>query len=318
MNPCHICRKPLTEDSFTLKEQYFGTNEEFPYKQCPYCECIQIIDIPSDMGKYYPEHYYSKKVKKHYRNNIFLSKFRSVRLNAALHSSPLSYILTKPKLPRWIAFTDLNSRSRILDVGCGSGQKLLNMRKKGFHHLEGIEPFIQQDIHYTNGVVVHKCELTSLAARSDKQGYFDLIMMHHSLEHTPDQHATLKAAYQLLSSNGKLLIRIPICSSYAWDHYRENWVQLDVPRHLYTHSRKSIELLAANHGFQGYQTYYDSNEFQFTGSERYLKGVSLVDGPDDKYFSPEEIQEFKKKASKLNREGRGDQAVFNFSRNQNN
>jgi len=318
MSQCHICNKPLTEGSFTLKEQYFGSNEEFLYKQCTHCLCIQIINIPYDMGKYYPDHYYSKKVKKHYRNNMLLSKFRSFRLNSALHNTPLRYILTRPKLPRWIAFTDVNSRSKILDVGCGSGQKLLNMRKKGFYHLEGVEPFIERNIHYSNGVVVHKSEITSLAARSDKQGYFDLIMMHHSLEHIPDQHQTLKAAHQLLSSNGKLLIRIPICSSYAWEHYRENWVQLDAPRHLYTHSRKSIELLAANHGFFGYQTYFDSNEFQFTGSERYLKGIPLIDGSDDKYFSAEDILGFKEMAKKLNREETGDQAVFIFAKKQHN
>ena len=64
MNHCHICNTPLSGDSITLREQHFGSNEEFLYRQCPNCMCIQIIDIPSDMGKYYPQNYYSKKVKK--------------------------------------------------------------------------------------------------------------------------------------------------------------------------------------------------------------------------------------------------------------
>jgi 2-polyprenyl-3-methyl-5-hydroxy-6-metoxy-1,4-benzoquinol methylase len=221
---CHVCNEPLSGDSFTLKEQYFGTGEEFLYTQCSNCRCIQILDIPPNLGKYYPAHYYSKKVKKYYRNNKFLSLLRSLRLDSTLHNSPLRHILTLPNLPRWATLTDLNSKSRILDVGCGSGQRLLNLRKKGFIHLEGVEPFIEKDICYTNGVLIHHCELSSLASRCDKQGYFDLVMMHHSLEHIPDQNLTMKSAHKLLSNHGKLLIRIPICSSYAWEHYRQNWV----------------------------------------------------------------------------------------------
>lgn len=318
MKRCHICGKPLTGKSFSLKEQYFGSGDEFSYTQCQNCMCIQILEIPADLGKYYPPEYYSKQIKKQYRHNALLSLLRSLRLDATLHDSPLRHILTSPNLPRWVAFTDLNSNSRILDVGCGSGQRLLNLRKKGLHHLEGVEPFIENDIHYANGVVIHNCELSSLANKSDKQGYFDLIMMHHSLEHIPDQHLIMESVQQLLSGHGKLLIRIPVCSSYAWEHYGHNWVQLDAPRHLYTHSRKSIELLAARHGFQCRHTYFDSYELQFTGSERYLRGISLIDGKDDNHFTADQIQRYREMAEILNREERGDQAAFIFTRKQDN
>ena len=59
----------------------------------------------------------------------------------------------------------------------------------------------------------------------------------------PDQR-TFSAAHDLLNKDGVLLVRVPLSSSWAWEHYRENWVQLDAPRHLYLHSVKSMEVLA--------------------------------------------------------------------------
>jgi 2-polyprenyl-3-methyl-5-hydroxy-6-metoxy-1,4-benzoquinol methylase len=47
-------------------------------------------------------------------------------------------------------------RTRILDVGSGSGELLLFLRKKGFHHLMGIDAFIGRELIYDNGVrVIH-------------------------------------------------------------------------------------------------------------------------------------------------------------------
>jgi len=34
---------------------------------------------------------------------------------------------------------------------------------------------------------------------------------------------------------GWCVIRIPTVSSFAWEHYREQWVQLDAPRHFFLH-----------------------------------------------------------------------------------
>ena len=315
VNLCHICNKLLDGASYVIKEQYFGTKEEFLYRQCPSCMCLQLAKIPDDLERYYPENYYSKIVKKMYRDSPLLSKYRAFRLNIALKYSPLSYLLTKPRLHDWVYQLNINSNTKILDVGCGSGQKILTMKKKGFHFLEGVEPFIDSDINYKNSVVIHKTNLIDFVKEKRRLGFYGLIMMHHSLEHMPDQNAVFEAAHQLLSNTGKLLVRIPICSSYAWDQYKENWVQADAPRHLYLHSNESIRILADNHGFILSRQYFDSTEFQFTGSERYMKGMSLIEFSDEEnVFSIKQIEKYKEMASKLNREQRGDQAVFIFEK----
>jgi len=313
MKTCHICSATLEKaDSYTIKEQYFGTREAFQYLQCPSCECLQIADFPEDLSKYYPDDYYSKQVKKRYSNNGLVSALRSWRLDVHLTGSLLRRWISKPNLNEWFDYLNVSSESRILDVGCGKGQRLLNLRKKGFRHLEGVEPYIEADCRYDNGVVVHQTELVDFAARDGNHGRYDIIMMHHSLEHMEHQHEVVAAAHQLLAPGGQLLIRIPVCTSYAWEHYRENWVQLDAPRHLFLHSLKSIRLLGEQQGFAYAHHHYDSSTFQFAGSERYLKGMSLVEAKDEEIFSQDELNEFKARAEQLNAESRGDQIVCIF------
>jgi 2-polyprenyl-3-methyl-5-hydroxy-6-metoxy-1,4-benzoquinol methylase len=295
---------------------YFGTRDEFTYRQCTRCACLQIEEIPRNLGDYYPDDYYSKHIKKQHSHSKTQSALREMKLNAMLggHAtrSAALFFLRKPRLPRWVSHLHLHSTRRILDVGCGAGKLLLKLDKKGFRRLEGVDPFIDQPIEYPCGVKIHKAQIWDLASDSDKTKSFDLVMMHHSLEHIPDQQRTFTAAADLLKTKGSLLIRIPLSSSWAWEHYRENWVQLDAPRHLYLHSARSLEVLARKHGFTLESVYFDSTAFQFTGSEKYQKNISLLEQKDGELFSAETLAEFVKKAEHLNSEGKGDQACFIF------
>jgi 2-polyprenyl-3-methyl-5-hydroxy-6-metoxy-1,4-benzoquinol methylase len=127
-----------------------------------------------------------------------------------------------PDLPKWMTLTPLKTNYKILDVGSGTGKTLLKLRRKGFKHLKGIDLYIDTSIDYKNGVTISKCNIEEV------DGQFDYIILNHSLEHLPDQTVTFEHLYRLLKKNRYVMIRIPTVSSYAWRHYRENWVQLDV------------------------------------------------------------------------------------------
>ena len=112
-------------------------------------------------------------------------------------------------------------------------------------------------------------------------------MLHHSLEHMADPLEVFENLYRILKPNRFVLIRTPLASSYAWKKYGVNGVQLDAPRHLFLHTIESMRILAQKVGFEIDDIIFDSTEFQFLGSEQYMRDISLTDERSFKVRSTE-------------------------------
>ena len=147
------------------------------------------------------------------------------------------------------------------------------------------------------------------------EGTFPLVTMLDSLEHMPAQLSVLQAARRLIGASGRILVRIPVIA-FAWREYREDWVQLDPPRHLFLHTRRSLKHLAEQAGLSVTDVIDDSNSFQFWGSEQYRRGIplmssqSLFTNPNASLFTPAQIAEFDRHAEALKATGDGDTACF--------
>ncbi len=163
----------------------------------------------------------------------------------------------------------MQRHSAILDVGCGSGDLLVELRDAGFSNLTGADPFIASD-HIRAGVPLWKREI------GDVEGRFALVMMHHTFEHVTDPASTLAAAARLLVPGGRVLIRLPVADSDAWREYGTDWVQLDAPRHIFLHTARSLGRLARDAGLHVVSRTHDSTAFQFWGSEQYRRGIPFA------------------------------------------
>jgi SAM-dependent methyltransferase len=296
-----------------------GYRDPFDYFECSQCGCLQILEVPSDLSKYYPLGYYSfvpfeaRTVSFIKRTAKWLAGPYAV-CGGGILGRVIFRMFPQPELQP-LARIRLSRSSRILDVGCGSGRFLQLLKEAGFENVLGIDPYIEVDRQYANGLHILK------RALSEVGGQWDLIMFHHSFEHIPDPLETLRHSAAILSKEGCCLIRIPTVSSYAWRHYGVSWVQLDAPRHLFLHSVPSVRLLAAEAGFEMKEVIYDSTEFQFWGSEQYLHDIPLnAEGsyatcPTNSIFTEAEIQSFRERAQCLNQRGEGDQAAFYLMKN---
>ncbi len=213
-------------------------------------------------------------------------------------------------MPEWMKRAKLKKGASILEVGSGNGARLVAMRQMGYKDLTGVDPFILEDVSYSNGIKILKKEIR------DIQRSYDFIMLHHAFEHMPDQLGTLQEIKKILNPQGTILLRIPVASSYAWKTYGVNWVGMDPPRHLYLHTPASVKNVAEKAGLNIVDSFFDGDISQFVASEQYARDIPLRDSrsymenKSNSIFSRAQLRDFKKKADFLNQEKLGDSAAF--------
>lgn len=309
---CKACGQSLVAaKSYEVMERMFGSRSVFAYLECPGCASLQISAIPHDLAKYYPPSYYSLN---QCRASSLARRLRAVRGRhvLGLKRSVLGFLLWtvagEPYYADWLRRTKTHLRSRILDVGCGSGAFLYELADMGFGSLTGVDPFLSANA--TSGAV-------RLLQRHLGQvsGEYDFILMSQSLEHMDNPRAALHEARRLLSANGWLLVRVPVAGSRAWRTYGTCWVQLDAPRHLLIPSVQGMKALAKTAGLAVTEIVFDSNEFQFVGSEKYRRDLTLYQ-PDRATSGWRVRRKYRKIAKTLNRTGEGDQACFYLRKDQ--
>lgn len=306
---CRICHgRPASW--LRVREMMYGTRKEFDYFVCDDCGCLQISEIPKDLGSFYPENYFSFSMSQKRRRWLrdLSRKYRSLYAieNKGLLGWALSRFKASDPLFSVYGRVGLTRKNSILDVGGGGGGHARTLRELGFKQVLAIDPFIDADVILDGEVLSKKTSIF------DMHQTFDLITFHHSFEHMDQQKAVLEKARDLLTKSGKILVRIPTVSSEAFDTYQENWLNLDAPRHLYLHSHKSISFLAEAAGLKVRDLWCDSSAFQFWGSEEYMADIPINDprsyanNPDNSLFNSSQIIEFEEKSRKLNAELRGD------------
>lgn len=314
---CRICDKKDDHITYQVREMMIGLRETFHYVLCSSCGCLQIVEIPQSMARYYPSTYYSFS-NEPASEGLPYKWARRERAKYAVYGKGVMGGLLYRRFPnpalRSLSRLGVMREARILDVGCGSGSVLYALRQIGFTNLLGIDPYIDDDIRYENGVSILKTTIEALA------GQWDVIMFHHSFEHASRPLEMLQAASRLLSEDGVCIVRIPVVTSFAWDHYGVHWVQLDAPRHFFLHSSDSMALLARQAGLKVEDIVCDSTALQFWGSEQYLRDIPLYSersyavNPSNGIFSRGQIKAFEQQAERLNANHRGDQAAFYLRR----
>jgi len=316
MLQCKVCGNIEGNTLVQVREMMFGNGEVFPYFVCNHCRCLQIRDIPVNLTDYYPAGYYSfvpveegSGIPGRITGMLTRMRNRYLFFGKGVAGRFINTLIPNHRLGV-IAMARLTEGSRVLDVGCGNGFLLYQMREAGFSDLLGVDPYLGEDVTYRNGLILKSEHLDEVS------GEFDLIMFHHSFEHMSEPERVLRRVHSLLADRGICLIRVPTASSYAWNHYGPDWVQIDAPRHLFLHSKESMEYLAAKAGMDVERVVYDSGAFQFWGSEQHKKGIPLYS--DHSYlrnrsgsmFSQKEIRGFEREARRLNREQLGDTCAF--------
>lgn len=317
---CRLCGETRRARTFVAEELVERRGERFDYFECAYCGCVQIETVPGDLARYYPAGYYSfeRPRVKHYpapvralrrwRTRAHLGRYGSV-------AAAIAYAARGGRLDehfRWLAPAGVDLDSRLLDVGCGNGRLLAKLAREGFTRLAGADPFLAPDANYP-GVTLHRATIDTL------EGEYDLIMLHHSLEHMPDPCAALGHARRLLAGGGRVLVRVPLADSYAFRKYATRWTGFDAPRHLYLFTVFALVELARRAGLALLASGHDSTAKQFH-SEVAIRRIPVAQldayrpGAPHALHTRREWRVLEAAAARLNVLGDGDTGWFLFAR----
>ena len=136
---------------------------------------------------------------------------------------------------------------RLLDVGCGVGAFLRSMSHLGWT-AEGVDtdPRVIEACR-RNGVRAHLGTLEEMNFPSES---FDVVTASHVIEHMYDPAAFLAEIRRVLKIGGRVCLRTPNIDSLGHKRFRQNWLGLEVPRHLYLFSPRTLAQVAHAGGFR--------------------------------------------------------------------
>lgn len=310
MNSCKICGNVNNNKNFTAREMMQGTRVEFEYLECSACGCVQIINVPANMTSYYANSSYGSFVS--VGKTEIKKQIRIIRNRYAIFGigGVLGYLLNKmvPLTADYRIIKDYaKADSKILDVGCGAGAYINDLSDIGFRNVSGIDPFLEIELKYDNGVVIRKTFLEQVTEQ------YDVILSHHSFEHVPQPLETLMSIKKLLRPGGVCLLTIPVAED-LYRQYGKDCYLIQAPQHFFLYSMKSMAVLTNNAGLRVEKIIRDaattSNWYKY--SKLWKRDVSCNEvGPSlDKNFSHRELTEFSQTERELNRQGRGDNITF--------
>jgi SAM-dependent methyltransferase len=203
MTHCPLCNAATAERCLCAHDHASG--DSFELDKCGACGLVFVANPPEDLGRYYHAHY------RNYRpwvQKIFNLMYRR-------HARKWSRAL--------------RARGRALEIGCGDGWMLAALRDEGWQ-VAGIERSTE-----SAAFAVHQQHLPVIVGGLDTlrpEPSFDLIFMHHVLEHLPNPMDTLRQCARLLKPDGVLIVAVPNFASWQSRLTGRHWFHLDVPRHL--------------------------------------------------------------------------------------
>lgn len=153
---------------------------------CGDCRTLQIAEVPSDLGQFYPSDYYP------------IPDSRITPLMASAEGERFKLEIVQ----RFVR------TGRLLEIGPAVGGFALLASDAGFD-VDTVEMDARCCEFLRNTITLSATQATDAAAFLVDSGPFDVIALWHVLEHLPDPSETLRAAAQGLSEGGILVIAVP-------------------------------------------------------------------------------------------------------------
>ena len=236
---CNFCGADDAPVLFRKKDKLRIGAEEFSVVRCSRCGLLYLNPRPDqeEIARFYPDHY---SWKGGLEAGSSLTRFvRGMEKRYRYH-------LLEGEVTKVIQFAGRHA-GKLLDVGCGTGDRLDVFRSFGFETF-GVE--ISGSAGYAAEIMKLNVRKGDLFEAHFPDAFFDVITLYHVLEHTHDPFSVCKEIARVLKEDGRVVIQVPNTDSWQYRIFRERWAAFDVPRDLYYFSPKTLQALLVRAGFE--------------------------------------------------------------------
>ena len=182
-----------------------------------------------------------------YQNMDFHSKESDSNIDKLVLIEDLPYdwrILIKMQID--LVLTQFVKDASILEIGCGEGILLGQLRKYGFSALEGFEPsYTAAKRAQKRGLSIHNAYFDPLIINRK----YDLVVMSHVLEHIENPIEFLEQINSILNPGGGLLLTQTNYRGLIPKIQKDSWYAWVPDQHFWHFTPKSLETIFNRTGY---------------------------------------------------------------------
>ncbi len=232
---CRLCGDQKAKPFLKTFDHYSPKNASFQLYQCESCSLLFVKPLPDPIKfeSSFPEQVsnpflYFQNTKKDFLEKIY----------TFFHPYSLKWRIKQVE--------KVKGTGRLLDVRCGNGDFLYEMRQK-LWEVVGVESKTEQANFVRNTLGLQVYEHLEDMLFEKYQNSFDVITFWHSLGYFDDFNGILKLVSGLLKHDGVILLAMPNWHSPDFWFYRQNWAAFDIPRRLYYFGPRQVQILMRKH-----------------------------------------------------------------------
>ena len=272
---CNLCDNNKTTLLLKCRNWLQKKNEYFNLVRCNNCGLVYLNPRPKkeSISSYYPNEYIpynidGQDLAERLAKTILGGYYKMEKSTLDKIKSLLAELIYSP-IPN-------DNRGKILDIGCGSGTGLYNLKKFGWD-VYGLD-ISQKAVDFAKKKLgLKNIQQGFIEDKTYPEEYFDVIIMSHIIEHLADPKKTLIQVKKILKKDGTLIITTPDFSSPFRSIFGPFWFPLESPRHLYLFTPKTINtLLKKIGGFKIIKIKHDVSAYHLAKSLSYTMGNKQV------------------------------------------
>jgi 2-polyprenyl-3-methyl-5-hydroxy-6-metoxy-1,4-benzoquinol methylase len=232
-NKCPLCSSDETEHFLNCTDTLVS-GREFELRRCKSCNFIFTNNYPDE-----------KEIARYYDSDNYISHSDSARtITDQIYQIVRRFMLRRKR--EIITRESRITKGNILDIGCGTGHFLNEMKGAGWGTtgIEVNEKARDYAISKFSLDVISPEQISSLPANK-----FECITLWHVLEHFHDPFAYFTEIKRLLKPGGIIVVALPNSSSFDATYYGNKWAAFDVPRHLWHFDPVTFSRFASKAGF---------------------------------------------------------------------